>query len=78
MAVKVLRTSEHESAATLKKVSTDGKTRGRGLIFETALLQGGDRLETRVVSLHPQVQWHFLPQWLAGDRHTLDAPRKHN
>ena len=44
----------------------------------TALLQGGDRLETRVVSVCAQVRRCLLPQRSSGDCHPLDAQREHH
>ena len=35
-------------------------------------------METPVVSVPPQAQRGFLPQWRAGNRHTLDVEWKHH
>lgn len=43
-----------------------------GLMTRVALLQGGHRMETRLVSIHPQIRWCVLQRWRSGHRHTLD------
>jgi len=83
VAVKVLRTSGQEDPATLRKVSARGPpgslTHGHGLTGrETAFLQGGNCLETRLVSVRPQVRRRVLPQWPTSHGHTLDGPWKHH
>jgi len=63
VAVKVLRTSNQESLMKLKKVNTaeQGAQYVNGVdLVKTALLQGGDCMEARIVPIHPQVQRRVL------------------
>lgn len=63
VAVKVMRTSNQENPLKLKRVGGGGVTRGNQLTgWNAAFLQGGNLVETRVVSICPQVLRRVLPQ----------------